>query len=268
MVESAAFVLCLDEASPATSLERCHAFLLGDPSNRWFDKSLQFVVCANSVSAFLAEHSMIDGSTPQQMHQWVSQAILSHQTPTVPALSPNIPHRRPQKYPFLPDPSTLSKVVRANEQFTSNIASIKFHPYTLISFPSSLFAAHKLPPKTGFQFLIQLAALFHFGTQYAAWETIGLRHFHRGLTDMVQIILPSLSLFLSSASSPNLSKADKRALVFAANRAYVALINRVTRGKGYGRHMAALVHAVRKDRGEEFGISGDEAEDVDDRLFG
>ena len=59
-IEAATFIVCLDDASPGTLVERCYQFLYADGSNRWYDKTLQFVVCDNGVSASVHEHSSLD----------------------------------------------------------------------------------------------------------------------------------------------------------------------------------------------------------------
>lgn len=78
-IESAAFVVCLDDGSPQDASERCNQFFLGDPSNRWSDKNLQFIVCENGVSAFIGEHAMLDGMSTRQFNRYITQAILDHQ---------------------------------------------------------------------------------------------------------------------------------------------------------------------------------------------
>jgi len=78
MIEAAAFVVCLDDGSPSTSTERCNRFLLGNPSNRWSDQSLQFVVCENGVSAYICEHSMTLCSFDQIDDRYITQIIVGH----------------------------------------------------------------------------------------------------------------------------------------------------------------------------------------------
>lgn len=65
-IEAAAFVICLDDVSPTTPTERCNPLLLGDPGNRWSDKTLQFVVYANGSSGYICEHSTLDAASLRQ----------------------------------------------------------------------------------------------------------------------------------------------------------------------------------------------------------
>ena len=55
LVREAAFVLCLDHEDPADRAAFGKALLFGSPDNRWFDKTLQFVVCPNQEAAVLVE---------------------------------------------------------------------------------------------------------------------------------------------------------------------------------------------------------------------
>lgn len=63
MIEESLFIVNLEDAAPETANERADAFLLDENSNRWLDKTLSFVVCANGVSAIWGEHTMVDGTT-------------------------------------------------------------------------------------------------------------------------------------------------------------------------------------------------------------
>ena len=59
-VESAIFVLVLDDSAPTTLSERGHSLLAGKGNNRWFDKSLCVVTFANGRVGMNAEHSWAD----------------------------------------------------------------------------------------------------------------------------------------------------------------------------------------------------------------
>jgi len=60
-LESAILVLCLDNAKPDLLEEQARTFWHGDAVNRFYDKSLQFIVTSNGHAGLLAEHSMMDG---------------------------------------------------------------------------------------------------------------------------------------------------------------------------------------------------------------
>lgn len=45
-IQSASFVVCLDDAAPSSLNERARQYFLSDnSSNRWYDKPVNFIVC-------------------------------------------------------------------------------------------------------------------------------------------------------------------------------------------------------------------------------
>ncbi|KAB2100005.1 Highly reducing polyketide synthase [Alternaria gaisen] len=78
-IQSAAFVICLDEGAPTNPGERATSQLLNDRhlSNRWLDKTLQFSVAANGVSSLIGLNSTLDGLSVKQLHEAITEQILA-----------------------------------------------------------------------------------------------------------------------------------------------------------------------------------------------
>ncbi len=73
VVDSALFVVCMDDVEPVSSAELCNNMLcgtyalsrgvqVGTCTNRWYDK-LQIIVCANGAAGINFEHTGVDGHT-------------------------------------------------------------------------------------------------------------------------------------------------------------------------------------------------------------
>jgi carnitine O-palmitoyltransferase 2 len=60
-IDRAMLLVVLDEASPETEEELFKTMLTGDGRNRWFDKSISLVFCANGRHSLNFEHSWGDG---------------------------------------------------------------------------------------------------------------------------------------------------------------------------------------------------------------
>jgi carnitine O-acetyltransferase len=54
-IQSAMFILCLDDDSPKTNEEASRLLLSQNATNRWFDKSIQFVVFENGMAGLIGE---------------------------------------------------------------------------------------------------------------------------------------------------------------------------------------------------------------------
>ena len=72
--------LCLDDTSPSTKEQCSRTLWHGDGKNRFFDKSVQFVVCENGVSGMIGEHSMMDGAATLNMVNWVFDYLTEHES--------------------------------------------------------------------------------------------------------------------------------------------------------------------------------------------
>lgn len=54
-IAATSFAICLDSQSPASHVETARGMLHGDGRNRWYDKSMQFIVYANGKAGMLGE---------------------------------------------------------------------------------------------------------------------------------------------------------------------------------------------------------------------
>ncbi|MBE7181871.1 MAG: choline/carnitine O-acyltransferase, partial [Terriglobus roseus] len=98
-IQSASFVVCLDDAAPVTLHERAHQYWHGDGSNRWFDKPLQFIICDNGASGFTGEHSMMDGTPTHRLNDTISQWIFSNKLDfDNPSVRSDLPDPQPLRF--------------------------------------------------------------------------------------------------------------------------------------------------------------------------
>ncbi len=63
IIDSALAVIILDQSEYSSEAEMFKNMLCGNPSNRWYDKSLQFIVNKENHFAVNYEHSGVDGTT-------------------------------------------------------------------------------------------------------------------------------------------------------------------------------------------------------------
>lgn len=241
-IEESLFIVCLEDASPEIASERADAFLLDGNSNRWLDKTLSFVVCANGVSAIWGEHTMVDGTT----FGGLINAL------TTPAVEPDQASNESSvthvaldgDFTYLPFtmPPTLSNYIT-----TLQVQHRCAHDgYTLANFTHTSYAAaylrqHKLPPKTIIQLVIQIAIRRLFGhNPLGAVDVISQRLFRGGRTDMIYVMTPPVQAFCAAAEDPFISGMQKRRLLLEAVKSHTRLVTLSTRGRGFRWHLLAL----------------------------
>lgn len=73
IIERAVFVVCLDDVKPVTKDEISKFCWVGDGRNRFFDKSLQFIIFDNGKAGFNGEHSMMDATPTSRLCEFVCE---------------------------------------------------------------------------------------------------------------------------------------------------------------------------------------------------
>ncbi|RAK95950.1 uncharacterized protein BO80DRAFT_244580 [Aspergillus ibericus CBS 121593] len=274
LIEAAAFIVCLDETSPETPSARFRQFLLADSGNRWFDKTLQIVVCPNGTSASVMEHSHLDGLSVGPLHAALNRAIDTYQP------RPSRPSPLPADS-ITPLPITLPSHIASYLPTLSQALQIRFASTTFASLTlcdtllPAFCNAHRLPFQGTLQLAFQLAARRFYGYTPPATETVSMSHFRHGRVDVNAIIHPKMLHFLdvasssfapsasSTSSSPisasptsssssaqlrsppdsqhhPLDRAELRRHALAATKEHTLHLNRVCHGRGYNRHLLAL----------------------------
>lgn len=249
-VEACAFIVCLDDGSPRDSSERWMQYLLSGTSNRWSDKTIQYVICENGVSGSVVEHSMVDGGTLQQLNGHIYKSIVQHSRTSQYTNGDSPPvHLAPfEELSFVLNSEIKAHIARVHQQFTTIAAPLtcEIGKYSIRELGGNFFRAHSCPPKTGYQLVIQVASLLYFGYQPPSWETVSMRAFYKGRVDIVQVVLPAVHAFCASALDSRIPASRRKALFLAAAQAHTLNVLRASRGRGFAGHLYALQEVRRE----------------------
>ncbi|KAL9637970.1 MAG: hypothetical protein Q9204_001674 [Flavoplaca sp. TL-2023a] len=241
-IEASTFVVCLDDASPHDAIQRCNQFLFANESNRWYDKSLQFIICANGASATLFEHSYLDGITIGPLNYAINEAIESYTSRS--PLANSAPIVAIERLPLLAPQITQDHLVSLRKSLDTTFSKFTFASLHTSTLGASILRKAKCPPQSGVQIAINLGLRRFFNITIPACETVSLAHFRQGRVEVHHTIQPAVALFLSDAvgcerttfsSSPTL-----RASFYEAARAHAKSFARCRAGKGFSRHMLAM----------------------------
>ena len=267
LVEAAAFVVCLDDGRPETESERCNQFFLGDPASRWSDKSLQFVVCENGVSALVGEHSMLDGISARQLHNFINKTIVGykHDQPPVYSQHPiglhqpvlDLQHEQEMSSSKLHDlveeltcatNSVIeSQIDRIRATFKATFKPIDFTRFRTSAFGSAFLRSHACPVKSGYQIVIQLACLIYYGYNPPSWETVTMARFNKGRVDWNQAVQPATTRFCAAARDESILPMERRRLFLEAAGVHANTIMKIARGHGFKAHLHCLLGTLRDE---------------------
>ncbi|TPX08506.1 uncharacterized protein E0L32_009993 [Thyridium curvatum] len=243
-IEAAAFTVSLDEAAPENVAERSRQFHLGgesDAANRWHDKSLQFVVCRNGISATLGEHSMLDALTLRPLSDAIGAAITNDAEAGVRA--PAAATRAavmPELLPLKTDATLEALISKVRAQYADTTKDADHAVFLFEGFGSTVLRAQKLSPKSVFQMVIQLAGYSIFGELTPCFESVNQAHYHLGRVDIIQVVNTQVAAFVKAARDPAVDMAERRSLLINATRAHVASVAKAGRNAGWERNLTAL----------------------------
>lgn len=252
LIEAAAFIICLDDASPISAEQRALHFLCGESSNRWNDKAIQFIVCSNGVSAVNCEHSQVEGPIIGKINEVITDAILKHKPDdrniSTEALDTKI--NPLTSLTFKTSPQIQEHIERIRQEYALNTQTLQ------CCFPESTYLnkeflrIHKYAPNSTVQVAIQLACSRFYAEPYLAQETVSQKHFRGGRIDLNHLMTPELFEFCKAANNSTRStKTNLRKLLIAAVRAHAKSLMRASRGHGITRYNATLKYMLRD--GEE-----------------
>uniref|UniRef100_A0A672FS88 Carnitine O-acetyltransferase n=1 Tax=Salarias fasciatus TaxID=181472 RepID=A0A672FS88_SALFA len=239
-IQRSIFTLCLDPARPQTSGDSYRSAAAvqmlhgggsgGNSGNRWFDKTLQFIVGEDGTCGANYEHAPAEGPP--------IVALIDH---VVEYTKPE-PERRHSA--SLPTPQKLHFNITAEVQRDIEEADLAqdldMRVMVFGHFGKNVPKSHKMSPDAFVQMALQLAYYRMYQHCCATYESASLRMFRRGRTDTIRSASSASAAFVKAFDGPrtqNTEKADLLKKAVAAHRSYT---NMAISGQAIDRHLLGL----------------------------
>ena len=183
---------------PEGPAQRALQFFCGDHhTNRWYDKTLQFVVCPDGTAASLLEHSLLDGTSVASLREFILPRIQGElENPAPSALMQPLDLTTSFKLlPFDIDTSIEKRidVVRSKIAEMENASS--FDSFVLPNLGTDFWGEHRVPPKSGMQVLLQLAVHMYYGYNAPTADTVSLARYRGGRSALTYTVSPQVKAF-------------------------------------------------------------------------
>ncbi|KAG5923851.1 hypothetical protein E4U61_002314 [Claviceps capensis] len=247
-IDSASFIVCLDDASPVTLEERAHQYWHGDGANRWYDKPLQFIVNDNGTSGFMGEHSMMDGTPTHRLNDYINDLIFGKKLDFFdPVIRSDLPE--PQLLRFNLTPSIRAEIDRAVTDFHAVIDQHELAVQAYQGYGKSLIKQFKCSPDAYVQMLIQLAYYKMYGKNLPTYESATTRRFQLGRTETCRTVSDESVAWCASMLDSSKTNELKVDLFRKAVKAHLEYISAASDGNGVDRHLFGLKKLLRQ--GEE-----------------
>ncbi|KAI8331965.1 acyltransferase ChoActase/COT/CPT [Choanephora cucurbitarum] len=246
-IETASFVVCLDDLTPNTRDEFCRANWHGDGRNRFFDKPLQFIVFENGKAGFMGEHSCMDGTATCRLNEFIcdglAKNLINHGSDQVRALP------KPNEITFVLNKQIEDAIKTAEQDFDALIAKHEMTVLAYNAFGKNLIKKFKCSPDGFAQMAIQLAYYKMFGVSRPTYESGQTRKFQRGRTETCRSVSDESIAFVKAFEDPHLPNEKKIAALRAALKAQGAYMAAAVNGHGVDRHLFGLKNSLKP--GEE-----------------
>lgn len=250
LVDSATFVLSLEDINTEDPNTLSRLFLYGDPANRWFDKNFTVIMTRNGIAAVNFEHSWGDGVAVLRYFNEVFKD------------STEKPHIHPDTKPtgdLRPDTAVsklewkltdeLKEVVRnATDKYWQTTAKLDCNYMQYRKFGKNQIKKHKLSPDSFMQLAFQMGFFKQYGKTVATYESCSTAAYKHGRTETVRpatvATKRACELFASSQSSVE----ELRKSMEECSTIQGKLIKEAAMGQGFDRHLFVL-RQIASERG-------------------
>ncbi|XP_026271805.1 carnitine O-acetyltransferase isoform X1 [Frankliniella occidentalis] len=246
-IESSLFVLALDQKNPempvsmdkrtVAALQMLHG--LGsfcNSGNRWFDKTIQFIVGTHGEVGLCYEHSPAEGQPVAVMMDFILKHISSCKNEFV----KEVTCPRPEPLPFVLNNTLECAIKDASRQIDSLIADVDMKAYSFKGYGKDFPKQNKMSPDSFIQMAMQLAFYRIHGVPAATYETASTRMFLGGRTETIRSCSEESTLFCKTMLDNCASIDDKFKSLKTAVNAHRAYTMEASKGLGVDRHLFGL----------------------------
>uniref|UniRef100_A0A8C2L0E5 Zgc:154046 n=1 Tax=Cyprinus carpio TaxID=7962 RepID=A0A8C2L0E5_CYPCA len=206
-IQKSIFTVCLDAPMPRVSDEMYHnkvaaQMLHGGGSrwnsgNRWFDKTLQFIVGEDGSCGLTYEHAPAEG--PPIV--FLVDHVVDYISETV--RTPMIPLPMPQKLRFNITPEIKKDIEKAKQNMNIMVHELDVRVLNFTHYGRKLPKSHKMSPDAFIQMALQLAYYRMYQTCCPTYESASLRMFRLGRTEAIRSTTTESLQFTKAMDDPS-----------------------------------------------------------------
>ncbi|KAL2092652.1 hypothetical protein ACEWY4_012450 [Coilia grayii] len=245
-IEKSIFTVCLDAPLPRVSDELYHSrvaaqMLHGGGSrwnsgNRWFDKTIQFIIGEDGSCGLTYEHAPTEGPPIMYLVDYVVEYMKRTQLPR----APMIPLPMPQKLRFNITPEIKKDIEKAKQNMNMMVHDLDVRAFIFSDYGKDVPKAHKLSPDGFVQMAMQLAYYRMYKECCSTYESASLRMFRLGRTETIRSTSVESLAFVTAMDNPAKQNSEKIALLENAIKAHRAYADLAVNGQAIDRHLLGL----------------------------
>ncbi|KAF8659855.1 hypothetical protein AX16_001740 [Volvariella volvacea WC 439] len=256
-IQSAAFVINLDDSSPTDPVHHSRALWHGDLvdgvprglRNRWVDKPTQFIVFDNAYAGIMGEHSVMDGTPTVRLSDDVLEMLADPTFDHGTASSAPLANPIPLDWKITP---AISGAISRADQAARELIESQELSYYLTPYGKAAIKKFGVSPDSWAQMIIQLAYRRLIGSNKrlgGTYEAATTRKFYKGRTEAIRVVSSESDAWVNSMLDLGVGREERKRLFDAAVQKHVSLARAAGSGQGFDRHLFGLKNLVQE--GEE-----------------
>ncbi|XP_017288819.1 choline O-acetyltransferase-like [Kryptolebias marmoratus] len=214
LIESCVGVVCLDEPCrlPPSDTNRALMMLHGggrekNGANRWYDKSMQFVVGMDGVCGVVCEHSPFEGIVMVECSEHLMKYIKGSPSKMVKPSSER--HLPPPRRLLWKSNSHIQGLLEASgDRLQRLVNNLDMDVFTFKTYGKEFIKKQKMSPDAFIQVALQLAFYKCRGRLVSTYESASLRRFQEGRVDNIRSATAEALAFVKSMADERTTFTD------------------------------------------------------------
>nr|XP_023402935.1 choline O-acetyltransferase isoform X1 [Loxodonta africana] len=254
MIERCICLVCLDTpggvelSDPNMALQLLHGGGCSkNGANRWYDKSLQFVVGRDGVCGVVCEHSPFDGIILVQCVEHLLKHVKKSTQKLVRADSVSeLP--APRRLRWKCSPEIQGHLASSAEKLQRIVKNLDFTVHNFNYYGKTFMKQQKCSPDAFLQVALQLAFYRCHGRLMPTYESASIRRFQEGRVDNIRSATPEALAFVKAMTDHTAATSDSEKLLLFkdAIRAQTEYTVMALTGMAIDNHLLALRELARE----------------------
>mmetsp|Transcript_18758 Transcript_18758/g.20218 ORF Transcript_18758/g.20218 Transcript_18758/m.20218 type:complete len:674 (-) Transcript_18758:1053-3074(-) len=246
VLESGCVLLNLDTTNPVSKAQCGRQYLYGNGYNRWFDKSVQLVVCPNGKAGLIGEHSMMDGMPmigfAEHIVNTSYEKALNESSSFLSSTSSLGQHDQSSSIfgEITLSPKVLEMIKTSKQNLGEWVGKHELDVQSFQGYGSNWIKKAGFSPDAYVQMAMQIATSRLFQKQVGTYEATQTRGFLHGRTETTRTVNPASASFVKCMNDNTLSPDKKINLLSKACASHTQFIGNASKGLGVDRHFLGL----------------------------
>ena len=249
LIETALFSVHLEDQKPDDNLAACDQLLRGNSGNRWFDKSLQFIIFNDGFAGLNVEHSGLDRATIVDFLDYVLGIDPSSIDQYSGASDQGTPLSKNLNFDLTP--TFQKRIIRAAATFEKRKQEIVSTILEYKEFDVKLLAQNQVSPDAFAQCALQLAHWRLYDRFASVGQNISMRHYQFGRVQSLWVLSSEMVDFVNTMLDTNKDSSDKYKALKKTAQQHETRIKECRQGDVAELHIAELLNIYNRHP-EEF----------------